>query len=118
MFNFDTNILIDYLNGKQLAKEALDKYQPNAMSIISYLEVMVGTTKDNKAIIKEFLDSFEILNIQTNIADEVIAIRNNLKIKLPDAIILATAKTHNAKLITRNTKDFNSLNNVIIPYQL
>jgi predicted nucleic acid-binding protein len=118
MFIFDTNILIDYLNGKQLAKEALDKYQPNAMSIISYLEVMVGTTKDNKAIIKEFLDSFEILNIRTNIADEVIAIRNNLKIKLPDAIILATAKTHNAKLITRNTKDFNSLNNVIIPYQL
>lgn len=38
--------------------------------------------------------------------------------KLPDAIILATAQIHRRELVTRNTKDFAGVPGVIMPYQL
>jgi hypothetical protein len=40
----------------------------------------------------------------------VINIRQEKRIKLPDAIIAATAIEYSSILVTRNTKDFNSLN--------
>jgi hypothetical protein len=39
----------------------------------------------------------------------VINIRQQKRIKLPDAIIAATAMEYSSVLVTRNTKDFNSL---------
>ena len=38
--------------------------------------------------------------------------------KLPDAIILATAQIHRYELVTRNTKDFFGIPGVITPYHL
>ena len=38
--------------------------------------------------------------------------------KLPDAIILASAQIKNCQLITRNTKDFAGINGVKTPYVL
>lgn len=66
------------------------------------------------------LDSNIIIDF-LNGRKETIAIqlRKNLKIKLPDAIIYATAKFKNTKLITRNTKDFSpKLKDVKIPYRV
>ena len=57
------------------------------------------------------------------IADEAAAIRRaarNAGVKVlrsPDAIILATARYTNRKLITRNTKDFSGVD-VRVPYTL
>ena len=52
------------------------------------------------------LGVFHILYIDQKIADMVIQIRSEVRIKLPDAIIAATAKTANLHLVTRNTEDF------------
>jgi len=38
--------------------------------------------------------------------------------KLPDAIILATAQVHRRSLLTRNTKDFSGISGVVTPYIL
>lgn len=38
--------------------------------------------------------------------------------KLPDAIILATAQLHRRELVTRNIEDFAGVPGVITPYQL
>ncbi|STA83041.1 Uncharacterised protein [Citrobacter koseri] len=38
--------------------------------------------------------------------------------KLPDAVILATAHIHRFALVTRNTKDFAGIPGVITPYHL
>ncbi|MEJ8713731.1 PIN domain-containing protein, partial [Klebsiella pneumoniae] len=40
------------------------------------------------------------------------------KLKLPDAIILATAQLHRLELITRNTKDFAGIPGVVTPYEI
>ena len=39
---FDTNILVDYLNAVPKARTELQRYPEKAISIISWMEVMVG----------------------------------------------------------------------------
>ena len=48
---FDTNILIDYLNGIPQAKDVLTEYHINpAISAITWMEVMVGAKKQGPAL--------------------------------------------------------------------
>jgi len=116
---FDTNILIDYLNGEHKAKDEIEKHDQIAISVISYMEVMVGVEESHKKSVEDFLNSFQIFNFDEKITDDVVKIRTALKIKLPDAIILATARANKAALITRNFKDFpENIKDVVIPYQL
>ncbi len=43
---FDTNILIDLFSGRREAKEALESWpSQNAISLITWMEVMVGAKK-------------------------------------------------------------------------
>ncbi len=45
--------------------------------------------------------------------------RNTLRVKLPDAIILATARQNKAVLVIRNSKDFSkNQQDIVIPYKL
>lgn len=55
------------------------------------------------------LDQFEILHLDLDIAKEVISIRQKKKIKLPDAIIFATAKKNEGDLMTYNVDDFKNI---------
>lgn len=51
--------------------------------------------------------------------EQAIVIMQEKKIKMPDAIIWATAKVSGCGLVTRNTKDFKkSESDVFIPYTL
>ena len=105
---FDTNILIDYLIGNLLAKKEIEQYHSPQISIITKMEILVGVT-DNEEIIKEFLNGFNIIPLNDEIAEIAVNIRKENKIKIPDAIIWATAKYTDSLLITRNTKDFQGL---------
>ena len=104
---FDTNILIDFLNGIEAAREEIALYDDKAISLITWMEVMVGAGEDEPRI-KAFLSGFRLVAIDSNVAAEAVRIRQGRKIKLPDAIILASARTSHRLLITRNTKDFPS----------
>ena len=116
---FDTNILIDYLNGITAAKEEIDKYSSILISTITWMEVLVGTTANNEAITRKFLSRFKQIPVSPAIAEQAVMVRREQKIKLPDAIIKATAQIEDALLISRNTKDF-SINDpdVRVPYRL
>ena len=103
---FDTNILIDYLNGIPDAAKEIGRYRDKAVSLVAWMEVMAGATVRDERIIKTFLSQFDLLPIDGMVATEAVAIRRTRKIKLPDAIILATARTTGRLLITRNTRDF------------
>lgn len=103
---FDTNILIDYLNGLKPAKEELDRYTDKAISLVTWMEVMVGSTAATEPIIRGFLAGFTSLPIDEKVALLAVKLRTSRKIKLPDAIILATAQVNNRILVTRNIKDF------------
>jgi predicted nucleic acid-binding protein len=55
---------------------------------------------------KIFLENADIIGLDDNIVEAVITLRRSKSIKLPDAIILATAKNNNLIIVTRNDKDF------------
>ncbi len=115
----DTNILIVYLNGAKQAKKEIAQYTYPAISIITWMEVMVGVKASEKDQIESFLSSFDLTSIDRNIAEIAAHIRQTRAIKIPDAIIWASAKSLNALLVTRNTRDFpTDFPDVRMPYEL
>ena len=54
----------------------------------------------------EFLSTFDIIALDEAIAERAVSLRRNHHIKLPDAIIWATAQVNAMLLVTRNTRDF------------
>lgn len=116
---FDTNILIDYLNGVEAAKAELDRYSDKAISQITWMEVMVGATPETEEIVRAFLDGFVHLPIDEQVSGVAVALRKKHKIRLPDAIIWATAQVNRRILVTRNTKDFSRTEpGVRVPYNV
>jgi predicted nucleic acid-binding protein len=116
---FDTNILIDYLNGVEAAKAEVERYERPVISVISWIEVLVGAKAGLEAATRKFLSSFERIELTERIADKAVLIRRAAKISVPDAIILASAQIENLMLVTRNTKDFTAdTPGIRVPYRL
>jgi predicted nucleic acid-binding protein len=103
---FDTNVLVDYLNSVPAARTELSRYGEKAISVMTWIEVLVGATPATEIATRTYLQSFKILAIDDAVADETVMLRRSHRLKLPDAIIWATARTHSMLLVTRNTKDF------------
>ncbi|EFG6101062.1 type II toxin-antitoxin system VapC family toxin, partial [Escherichia coli] len=53
---FDTNILIDYLNGLEPAREELRRYDDRFISIVSWMEVLAGTDSSVEEETRKFLN--------------------------------------------------------------
>lgn len=92
------------------AEKLLSEYDSYFVSIISFIEVYCydfpnGAEKD---IADEIFKNLEIVDLDNVIAQQSIVYRKNptRKIKLPDAVILATARNLGAVLITNNQTDF------------
>ncbi|WP_159712887.1 type II toxin-antitoxin system VapC family toxin [Geminicoccus flavidas] len=103
---FDTNILIDHLNAVPEARAELRRYEAKAISIVTWMEVMVGAEPDLQAPTRGFLGGFEVIGIEERVAERAVKLRRSHRIRLPDAVIWATAQVHGLLLVTRNTRDF------------
>ncbi|CAN7529799.1 type II toxin-antitoxin system VapC family toxin [Caballeronia sp. 15715] len=103
---FDTCILIDYLTKVEAAKVEMTRYESCAISLITWMEIMVGATPDDEQLLRAWLDTFRIISIDESIAARAVDIRKQYRIKLPDAIVWASAQAHSLLLVSRNTKDF------------
>jgi len=115
----DTNILIDYLSGYEEASKEIKLFKEPAISIISWMEVWVGVDKEDEPLVQSFLSTFKVLQVSHEIAIEAVQLRKQHKLKLPDAIIWASATSQGWTLVTRNSKDFkSSLPGIRIPYKL
>ena len=111
---FDTNIFIYHLNnqlptvGKGLLR--LGIAGQGAYSIISKIELLGFQQAEATDIqAQRILSRLVELPLTTAIADRTIDLRKHFKIKVPDAIIAATAMEYSLQLVTRNTTDFNEI---------
>lgn len=108
----DTSAVIKYLNGSfsaagiNFVDEILDE-QSN-ISFITEIELRVWNPADisDKEIYDCFVRSSNVIKISQDIIDTTVDIRLLYKLKLPDAIIAATAITGNFSLLADNDKDF------------
>lgn len=113
----DTNAVIDFFNGRLPAKgkDFMATIEP-AISVITHIELL-----SNKNIpqqeweqIQRFIQVAAIYALESSIVEQTITLRQNHKLKTPDAIIAATALTHNITLIIRNVADFKNIPALVV----
>ena len=119
----DSNVIIDYVSNRIPEKSAkqLDIYFNSnfSVSIISKIEVLGFNTQEFELEqLESFIQLSSIVYIDEAVADKTIEIRRMKRIKLPDAIIAATALVQNCILLSHNTTDFNKIEGlqVLDPY--
>ena len=108
----DSNVIIYLSKGLIEIDKILTTYNWLYISIITYMEVLgfQFETREEKELIEELLNQFEIIHLDLEIAKKVITIRQKKRIKLPDVIIYATAEVNKLDLITYNDADFVNIN--------
>ena len=114
----DSNLLI-FLSKEMIDRKKLySRYDEFCVSIITYMEVYAFDfpNKNEKDSLDRTFANLEIIEINREIADQAIIYRKNKikKIKLPDAIILASAKYTNADLLTDDWDDFQNIDSSVI----
>ena len=116
---FDTNIVIDALNGVTEADDEYSRYERVLISRITWMEVLIGAEGDDSEL-RDFLEThFEIIPLDLAVAETAVQLRREHRLRLPDAIIWATARVNDAVLVTRNTKDFKpDWDGIRLPYTL
>ena len=93
---------------------------PN-VSIITKIEVLrFDTSEKTYKILSDFMDNSLVHNLSDNVVNETILLGKNRKIKLPDAIIGATALVNDFTLVTRNISDFKNISGLrtLNPYDI
>jgi predicted nucleic acid-binding protein len=115
----DSNVIIGYLAGKipasgmKILSEIIDKV-PN-ISVISQIEIMrFNDTQENEAVLEKFINLSKIYPLSNNVVKYTINLCKKSNIKLPDAIIAATALIENFTLVTRNISDFKKIPDLIL----
>jgi len=113
---FDTNTLIEYLNGNQaLARFHHTRILLSVITVVEFLSYsQIG--EHGRKLFLDFLESAEVVDLKSDdiqLMDEITTIRIKFKIKLPDAIIAATALTKRAVLIT-NDKGFSKIDSLTV----
>jgi len=105
----DSDVLIDYLQGLEKAQFEIDRYARREISIISWMEIMAGAeSPEEEKECRAFLSTFTIHQLSVEIAGEAVRLRKKFRVRLPDAIVWATARVNDCLLVTRNTKDIST----------
>ena len=119
MLLLDTNILIDVLRGEAAALAWLEQQQSPRISVITWIEVLVGCRDGESEAVQSWLEGFPRLPLDDASSRETVRLRQQHGLKVPDAIILATARCAQLTLATRNSRDFPlTLGGVLHPYAL
>lgn len=103
----DTNLLI-LLSKGSISVDVLFSNQSATygISVITQMEALgyPFKSKTEEDFIRNLVDLFEVIYIDKKIANQVINLRKQHRIKLPDAIICATAMVHDAMLYSNDLK--------------
>jgi predicted nucleic acid-binding protein len=113
----DSNVVIGYLDNKlpahgmKLLNPIIDNIP--CISIITKIEVLRYNSSDEAyLVLEEFIAESRVYDLNDEIVNRTIRICKSSKIKLPYAIIAATAIVHDLKLVTRNITDFKKLDSL------
>ena len=111
----DTNAVIDFTNGYlPLAAGKMISSHHSSLSFITPIELLAWPQLSlaQESLLVNYITACTVYGCSEAIILQTIALRKQYKLKLPDAMIAATAIVHNLTLLSRNLKDFKSITNL------
>ena len=99
----DTDVFIDHLRG---ARQLTPGRHRLHYSVITRAELFAGNASN---LVSTLLAPFREIPVDRTVAERAGRIRRESGIRLPDALIAATAIEHRLGLATRNRSDFESV---------
>ena len=104
----DSNILIYAANQSAPEIEALATAADSAVASVTQIEVygFTGLKPEEEAALDILFRRLTVHPLDTSVIERAIALRQESKMGLADAIIAATALVHGLDLVTRNDGDF------------
>lgn len=100
----DTNIVIYLLDGDQVIANLLND-KLIAISMITELELLsYQISKEDERVIRNFISECQVVEINQTIKERAISLRKKFNVKLPDAIVAATADYLNLPLLTADSE--------------
>ncbi len=108
-FLLDTNAVVALLNGNGEVSQILNSATWVGISIMTELEFLAfsGLSKQDELLFQEFKTRIEIIDLQskdTMLVKQIISIRISGTLKMPDAIIIASAMQSQATLLTQDVQ--------------
>ncbi|MCP6757303.1 MAG: type II toxin-antitoxin system VapC family toxin [Fischerella sp. CENA71] len=102
-FILDTNIVLYFLGGRLANPLPPGQY---FISVITEIELLSypSLSPDEETQIIDFLNKISVFSIDSEIKNLTISLRKQYRLRLPDAIIAATAQSLNATLFTNDVK--------------
>ena len=114
-------LMIEQLQSSDMADDLLKDEQP-VISAITEIELLCWKTASEKdlEVLHNFINDALVIELEQPIKLKTADIRKVHRIKLPDAIIAATAIVYDLTLISRNVVDFSNINGlkIINPWEM
>jgi len=106
-FMLDTNVIIDTLNNDLDLLAFLESFPDCEIYInpVVAIEVLAKAdmSEDEEAAARALLDSFKWIEIDKTVCDVTVQIRRTKELRLPDALIAASAITSNATVLSNDS---------------
>ncbi len=101
----DTDIFIDHLRGATRLTRSQDRYW---YSVVTRCELYAGTKVDEE-IVDLLLGAFTEVPIDRDIAERAGRLRRQTGVRVPDALIAASALERDLTLVSRNLRDYQGI---------
>ena len=115
---FDTNVFLYYLAGDLRIPRLFSKQFLNENEVITSAIVRIELlsfsqlSHEEETAIRDMLDQFRVMPITNEIEEMAIDIRRKYRVRIPDAIIAATAYSTSSTLVTHDVKDFKRITSI------
>lgn len=104
----DSNLIIYASRSEHGALRRLIAREAPSVSAVSKVETLgyPDLTEEEKHFLEEFSEAAKVLPISESVIAEAIQLRQQRRMSLGDSLIGGTALSHDLRLATHNTKDF------------
>lgn len=100
----DTDIFIDHLRGSVEFKPGRNRLH---YSVVTRAELFAGNSATD--LVSQLLGPFRELTVDRSVAERAGRVVREFQLRMPDALIAATALENRLTLMTRNRKDFDKV---------